>query len=80
MRPASPQFPCPLCRGDGREVLITAEFEHSTRVAIVAGLSGCAHADAFGQIGPLSLEQECRLIETAIDAFATSRGRRVSPS
>ena len=63
-------FPCPLCADDGAVVVITAELDVSVGRLIVAALSGCPHADRFGFIGQLTLEEERRLIHMALDAAA----------
>jgi predicted small lipoprotein YifL len=77
--PVSPQISvrvnvlCPLCRDAfDREVLLTAELDVTTAPVTVANLTGCGHAAACGRLGPLTFEEEWRLIEAALDAFAAS--------
>ncbi len=60
---------CPLCAAIGRDVAIVAELDLSAQPTIVADLSGCPHADAFGQIGRLTLDQERQLITAALHAW-----------
>ena len=62
-------FPCPLCREDGRISALVAEFEPEPAPLTVIDLQGdCAHADDFGLLDRLTLEQEWRLIEAALNA------------
>ena len=69
------RFPCPLCRRAlGREVLITAEMDLTTPLVTVADLSGCPHARAFGAVGLLTPQDECRLITDALDAYEAHLG------
>lgn len=71
------RFACPLCADEsGRTVAVAAELETTTPAVMIASLSGCPHADAFGQIGPLSPSEERRLIRAALDAFDAERERR----
>jgi hypothetical protein len=66
-------FPCPLCRDAfDREVILTAELDLTTAPITVARLTGCGHAAVFGELGPLTFEDEWRLIAAARDAFAAS--------
>jgi DNA-binding response OmpR family regulator len=73
-RPAKPRvrlvtFPCPLCREVGRIVTLVAELDSEPGPLTVIDLQGgCAHADGFGQIDQLTLEEEWQLIEAAVDA------------
>jgi hypothetical protein len=68
------QFPCPLCLdASGREVTITAELDLTTPLVAVADLSGCPHAQAFGTVGLLTIVEEARLINAALDAHETQR-------
>lgn len=70
-------FACPLCANEsGSAVVVTAELETSTPAVMIASLAGCPHADAFGQIGPLSAAEERRLIGAALDALEQQRERR----
>jgi hypothetical protein len=71
-QPAPPfvRFPCPLClEALGREVTITAELDLRTPFVLLGSLSGCGHAEAFGPVRRLTLEQEWRLIGAALDAY-----------
>jgi hypothetical protein len=62
-------FPCPLCRALGRDVTLVAELEPEPPLLTVIDVQGaCAHAAGFGQLDQLTLEQEWRLIEAALDA------------
>jgi DNA-binding response OmpR family regulator len=73
-RPAKPRarlvtFSCPLCREDGRINALVAEFEPEPAPLTVIDLQGeCAHADGFGQVDRLTLEQERQLIAAALAA------------
>jgi hypothetical protein len=70
-------FPCPLCRDAlDREVILTAELDLTTAPVTVAGLTGCGHAAVFGELGPLTFEDEWRLIKAALDAVAASAAAR----
>jgi len=65
---------CPLCvEQSGRRVAILAEYDLSTPVVTVADLFGCAHAEVFGQVGGLTLDEERRLIQAALDMWETSQ-------
>jgi hypothetical protein len=61
-------FSCPLCRRLGRVSTLVAELDPEPPLATVVDLEGCAHADGFGQLDKLTLEQEWELIEAALDA------------
>jgi hypothetical protein len=62
-------FPCPLCRALGRVVTVVAELEPEPPLVTVIDVQGtCAHANGFGQLDQLTLEQEWELIEAALDA------------
>jgi hypothetical protein len=81
--PVSPHIPvrvdvlCPLCRDAfDRDVMLTAELDLATAPITVANLTGCGHAAAFGELGPLTFEDEWRLIVAALDAFAASEAAR----
>jgi DNA-binding response OmpR family regulator len=73
-RPAKPRvrlvtFSCPLCREVGRISTLVAEFDQEPAPLTVIDLQGdCAHADGFGQLDRLTLEQEWQLIEAALAA------------
>jgi DNA-binding response OmpR family regulator len=73
-RPTKPRvrlvtFPCPLCCEVGRIITLVAELDPEPGPLTVIDLQGgCAHADGFGQIDQLTLEQEWQLIEAALDA------------
>lgn len=78
------RFACPLCRrGAGRTAMVTAELDRAARSAIVADLSGCPHADGFGAVGGLTLDEERTLIGAALDAVEArrlgDRARRARP-
>jgi hypothetical protein len=70
-------FRCPLCRDAGRAVTLVAEFDTTSPVVIVADLQGCAHADTFGEVDALTLDQTWALIDAALTAFErrVRRGR-----
>jgi DNA-binding response OmpR family regulator len=78
-RPPKPRvrlvtFPCPLCREVGRMITLVAELDPEPGSLTVIDLQGgCAHADGFGQLDQLTLEQEWQLIQAALDA-ATGEG------
>jgi hypothetical protein len=61
-------FACPLCRGLGRVSTLVAELDAGPPLVTVVDLDGCVHADGFGQPDKLTLQQEWRLIEAALDA------------
>ena len=67
-------FSCPLCRELGRVVTLVAELDTEPPRITVVDLEGCAHADGFGQLDKLTLEEEWRLIETALDAVIGDTG------
>jgi hypothetical protein len=48
--------------------LAVDELDPGPPLLTVVDLQGCAHADGFGQLDKLTLEQEWRLIEAALDA------------
>jgi len=64
---------CPLCAALGRQVPIVAEVDTTTRPTVVADLSGCPHARAFGKVGRLTIDQERQLISAALDAWESRR-------
>lgn len=58
---------CSLCfEQSGEAVVILAEYDLSTPFVTVGDLVGCPHAERFGQVGALTLEEERRLIEAAL--------------
>jgi hypothetical protein len=59
-------FPCPLCRALGRVSTLVAELDPGPPFLTVMGVRGCEHADGFGQLDRLTLEQEWALIEAAL--------------
>jgi hypothetical protein len=61
-------FACPLCRALGRVSPLVAELDTEPPLVTVVDLEGCVHADGFGQLDKLTLEEEWRLIEAALDA------------
>ena len=62
-------FPCPFCRALGRAVTLVAELEPEPPLVTVIDVQGsCEHANGFGQLDQLTLEQEWELIEAALDA------------
>jgi hypothetical protein len=67
-------FACPLCRGLGRVSTLVAELDTEPPLMTVVDLEGCVHADGFGQLDKLTLEQEWRLIEAALDAAIGGAG------
>ena len=67
-------FSCPLCRELGRVSTLVAELDTEPPLMTVVDLEGCVHADGFGQLEKLTLEQEWRLIETALDAVIDGVG------
>ena len=71
-------FRCPLCRDAGRAVTVVAEFDTTSSIVIVADLQGCEHADTFGEVDALTLDQTWALIDAALAAFErrSGRGRR----
>ncbi len=71
-------FQCPLCRDAGRAVTLVAELDTTPPIVIVVDLKGCAHADTFGEVDALALDQTWALIDAALTAFER-RGRRGSP-
>ena len=77
MEPSPPAIAllfCPLCaEQSGERVAILAEYDLSTPILTVADLVGCAHAGRFGQIGGLTLDEERRLIEAALDMWEIGR-------
>jgi hypothetical protein len=65
---------CPLCLEQlGERVVILAEYDLSTPIVTVADLVGCAHAERFGEVGGLALDEERRLIEAALEMWELSR-------
>lgn len=71
-------FQCPLCRDAGRAVTLVAELDTTSPIVIVVDLKGCAHADTFGEVDALTLDQTWALIDAALTAFER-RGRRGRP-
>lgn len=67
-------FACPLCRELGRVVTLVAELDTEPPLMTVIDLEGCVHADGFGQLDKLTLEEEWRLIEAALDAMIGEAG------
>jgi len=66
-------FVCPLCLGEsGERVVILAEYDLSTPLVTVGDLIGCPHAQRFGQIGGLTVDEERRLIEAALTVWEAS--------
>jgi DNA-binding response OmpR family regulator len=62
-------FPCPLCRKVGNIITLVAELDPEPPPLTVIDLQGgCEHAAGFGHLDELTLEQEWRLIEAALDA------------
>ena len=61
-------LPCPLCRDGGRLALLEAEVDRDGERLVVVGLSGCRHANRFGNLERLTIDQEWRLIEAALAA------------
>jgi hypothetical protein len=72
--PSRVSFPCPLCwEALERDVAITAELDLTTSFVLIADLAGCPHAERFGAMGRLTLEEEWRLIGAALDAHEAAR-------
>jgi hypothetical protein len=68
-QPSSPiaWFVCPLCfEESGQRVRILAEYDLSTPLVTVGDLIGCPHAQRFGQVGGLTVDEERRLIDAAL--------------
>ena len=61
-------FPCPLCGDGGRLVLLEAELERDGELLVVVDMHGCRHANRFGNLERLTIDQEWRLIEAALGA------------
>jgi hypothetical protein len=60
-------FVCPLCSEEsGERVVILAEYDLSTPLVTVGDLIGCLHAQRFGQVGGLTVDEERRLIDAAL--------------
>jgi hypothetical protein len=53
-------FRCPLCRALGRLHTLVAELDAGPSPPTVINLQGCEHADGFGHLDKLTLEQEWR--------------------
>ena len=53
--------------------MLTADLEKTRFAVMIAELSGCLHADGFGQIERLTPAEERRLIAGALDAFELIR-------
>jgi hypothetical protein len=64
---------CPLCLEKGQRVAILAEYDLSTPIVTVADLVGCVHADLFGQTIGLTVDEERRMIQAALDMWDASR-------
>ena len=60
---------CPLCRDGGRPVLLEAEIEREGELLVVVDLRGCRHANRFGNLERLTVDEEWRLIEAALGAY-----------
>ena len=67
---------CPLCQD---RALVQALLEHDGELLIVTELAGCRHADGFGDPTRLTLAQEWRLIEVALDAAESPDPRAATP-
>jgi hypothetical protein len=68
-QPPAPIALCvrPLCIAQtGERVVILAEYDLSTPLVTVGALTGCPHAQRFGQVGGLTLDEERRLIDAAL--------------
>jgi hypothetical protein len=50
-------------------VLLEAELDRDGELLVVAGLRGCRHANRFGNLERLTIDQEWRLIEAALGAY-----------
>ena len=61
-------FSCPLCREAGHAVALVAEFDPQPPLTVIDIQGSCAHANGFGQLDQLTLEQEWLMIEAALDA------------
>jgi hypothetical protein len=64
-------FLCPLCRALGRASTLVADLEPeppSPLLSVIDLEGACEHAAEFGQLDQLTLEEEWRLIEAALDA------------
>jgi hypothetical protein len=65
---------CPLCfEQTGERVVILAEYDLSTPFVTVGDLVGCPHAQRFGQVGGLTVDEERRLIQAALDMRKASQ-------
>ena len=62
--PPTVGFTCPLCLAAGRDVLITAELEAAIVGRIVGDVTGCPHAEVFGECTGLTLGEQWALIES----------------
>ena len=63
-------FVCPLCSEEsGRRIVIFVEYDLTTPFVSVGDLVGCPHARRFGQLGGLTLDEERRLIEAALELW-----------
>jgi hypothetical protein len=67
-------FLCPLCRALGRLHTLVAELDAGPSPPTVIDLQGCEHADGFGHLDKLTLEQEWQLIEAAVTAESDDAG------
>ena len=67
-------FLCPLCRAVGRLPTLVAELNAVPSSSTVIDLQGCEHADGFGRLDKLTLEQERQLIEAALRAESDDAG------
>jgi hypothetical protein len=61
--------PCPLCRDGGRLVMLEAELERDGELLVVVALRGCRHANRFGNLERLTVDEEWRLIDAAHGAY-----------
>jgi hypothetical protein len=64
---------CPLCHEKGQRVAILAEYDLSTPIVTVADLVGCVHAELFGQVVGLTVAEERRMIQAALDMWDAGR-------
>jgi hypothetical protein len=67
-------FLCPLCRVLGRLRTLVGDLNAGPSPPTVIALEGCEHADGFGHLGELTLEQEWQLIEAALTAESDDAG------
>ena len=65
---------CPQCFEQlGERVAILAEYDLSTPLVTIAELVGCFHADLFGQVPGLTVDEERRVIQAALDMWDAAR-------